>query len=92
MRGATIFEFDAVAPLGAGAGVTEVPPEVFAWLESICLQTAERGEAAWLRLTQRRGRRVVQVTSFVGVMRSPNGFNCISPARLGVTSAHAQGN
>ena len=45
MRGVTIFEFDAVAPLGAGAGVTEVPPEVFAWLESICLQTAERGEA-----------------------------------------------
>ena len=33
MRGVTIFEFDAVAPLGAGAGVTEVPPEVFAWLE-----------------------------------------------------------
>ncbi len=83
MRGATIFEFDAVAPLGAGAGVTEVPPEVFAWLESICLQTAERGEAAWLRLTQRRGRRVVQVTSFVGVMRSPNGFQLEVLPKLG---------
>jgi len=83
MRGATIFEFDAVAPLGAGAGVTEVPPEVFAWLESVCLQTAERGEAAWLRLTQRRGRRVVQVTSFVGVMRSPNGFQLEVLPKLG---------
>lgn len=83
MRGATIFEFEAVAPLGAGAGVTEVPPEVFAWLESICLQTAERGEAAWLRLTQRRGRRVVQVTSFVGVMRSPNGFQLEVLPKLG---------
>ncbi len=83
MSGATIFEFDAVAPLGAGAGVTEVPPEVFAWLERICLQTAERGEAAWLRLTQRRGRRVVQVTSFVGVMRSPNGFQLEVLPKLG---------
>ncbi len=32
------------------------------------------GEAAWLRLAQRRGRRVVQVTSFVGVIRAPDGF------------------
>lgn len=83
MSGETIFEFDAVAPLGAGAGVTEVPPEVFAWLERTCLQTAERGEAAWLRLTQRRGRRVVQVTSFVGVMRSPNGFQLEVLPKLG---------
>lgn len=83
MRSATIFEFDAVSPLGAGAAVTEVPPDVFAWLEDICLQTAERGEAAWLRLTQRRGRRVVQVTSFVGVMRSPNGFQLEVLPKLG---------
>lgn len=83
MRGATIFEFEAVAPLGANAGVTEVPIEVFAWLERICLQTAERGEAAWLRLTQRRGRRVVQVTSFVGVMRSPSGFQLEVLPKLG---------
>ena len=83
MSGETIFEFDAVAPVGAGAGVTEVPAEVFAWLERTCLQTAERGEAAWLRLTQRRGRRVVQVTSFVGVMRSPNGFQLEVLPKLG---------
>lgn len=83
MNGATIFEFDSVAPLGAGAGVTEVPAAVFAWLERICLQTAERGESAWLRLTQRRGRRVVQVTSFVGVMRSPTGFQLEVLPKLG---------
>jgi 5-methylcytosine-specific restriction enzyme subunit McrC len=63
--------------------VTEVPQEVFSWLERICLQTAERGEAAWLRLTQRRGRRVVQVTSFVGVMRSPDGFQLEGLPKLG---------
>ncbi len=83
MRGETIFEFDAVAPIGSGAGVTEVPQEVFAWLESICLKTAERGEAAWLRLTQRRGRRVVQVTSFVGVIRCSNGFQLEVLPKLG---------
>jgi 5-methylcytosine-specific restriction enzyme subunit McrC len=82
-RGETIFEFDAVAPTGAGAGVTEVPPEVFAWLERTCLQTAERGEASWLRLTQRRGRHVVQVTSYVGVMRSPSGFQLEVLPKLG---------
>lgn len=83
MRGVTIFEFDAVSPLGAGAGVTEVPADVFAWLEHTCLQTAERGEAAWLRLTQRRGRRAVQVSSFVGVMRSPSGFQLEVLPKLG---------
>ena len=73
MSGETIFEFDAVAPVGAGAGVTEVPAEVFSWLERTCLQTAERGEAAWLRLTQRRGRRVVQVEVVIGDTAIPIG-------------------
>lgn len=82
-RGETIFEFDAVAPSGTGAEVTEVPGEVYAWLEKTCLQTAENGEAAWLRLTQRRGRRVIQVTSFVGVMRSPSGFQLEVLPKLG---------
>jgi 5-methylcytosine-specific restriction enzyme subunit McrC len=80
---ATIFEFDVVAPPGARTGVTEVPAEVFAWLEQTCLKTAERGEQAWLRLTQRQGRRVVQVTSFVGVLRSPTGFQLEVLPKLG---------
>lgn len=78
MSGITIFEFDALVaatPGYAGAeNVHAVPDEVYAWLEDQCLRTAEQGEAAWLRLTQRRGRRVVQVTSFAGVIRTPDGF------------------
>ncbi|MCM2341160.1 McrC family protein [Rhodoferax sp.] len=77
MSGITIYEFDALVPTVPGFSETEglrgVPPTVFNWLELQCLRTAEQGEAAWLRLTQRRGRRSVQVTSFVGVIRAPDG-------------------
>lgn len=55
-------------------GLRTVPPEVFAWLESQALRLAEVRETSWLRLTQRRGRRAVQVTSFVGVIRAPGGY------------------
>ncbi len=51
-----------------------VPLSVFAWLELRALRAAEAGESAWLRVTQRRGRRAVQVTSFIGVIRAPDGF------------------
>jgi 5-methylcytosine-specific restriction enzyme subunit McrC len=78
MSGITIYEFDALVPSGPGFSDTEglrsVPPTVFNWLELQCLRTAEQGDAAWLRLTQRRGRRSVQVTSFVGVIRAPDGY------------------
>lgn len=78
MSGITIYEFDALvaaAPEGAGNdGVHVVPAKVFEWLESQCLRSAELGDASWIRLTQRRGRRAVQVTSFVGVIRAPDGY------------------
>lgn len=78
MNGITIYEFDALMTAGSDAadaeGVHRIPDKVYVWLEDQCLRAAEAGEAAWLRLTQRRGRRVVQVTSFVGVIRAPHGF------------------
>lgn len=78
MSGITIYEFDALMAAGLDAAEAEglhgIPDKVYSWLEDQCLRTAEAGEAAWLRLTQRRGRRVVQVTSFVGVIRAPDGF------------------
>lgn len=78
MNGITVYEFDALMAAesnGAAAdGLHGVPQNVYDWLEEQCLRCAEAEEAAWLRLTQRRGRRVVQVTSFVGVIRSPDGF------------------
>lgn len=78
MAGSTIHEFDALAAESSGAsdavGLRSVPPHVFAWLEAQALRVAEAGETAWLRLSQRRGRRVVQVASFVGVIRAPDGY------------------
>jgi len=78
MAGITIYEFDALVAMAPGApdagGQRAVPVSVFAWLELQALRIAEAGESAWLRLTQRRGRRAVQVTSFVGVIRTPDGF------------------
>jgi 5-methylcytosine-specific restriction enzyme subunit McrC len=73
-----IYEFDALVAAAAGVtdgvGLRTVPPQVFAWLEAQALRLAEVGETPWLRLTQRRGRRAVQVASFVGVIRAPDGY------------------
>lgn len=78
MNSLTIYEFDALAAVGANFsgidGVHLVPACVFGWLEEQCLRAADSGDAAWLRWAQRRGRRVIQVTSFVGVIRAPDGY------------------
>lgn len=78
MNGLTIYEYDALAPAGADCssieGMHKVPDKVFSWLEEQCIRAADAGNGAWLRWTQRRGRRVIQVTSFVGVIRAPDGF------------------
>lgn len=78
MNGITIYEFDALTVAGANVagaeGLYPVPDGVYGWLEDRCLRAAVEGEAVWLRLGQRHGRRVVQVTSFVGVIRAPGGF------------------
>lgn len=78
MNSLTIYEFDALAAAGADFsgidGIHTVPSSVFGWLEEQCLRAADAGEAAWFKWGQRRGRRVIQVTSFVGVIRAPDGF------------------
>ena len=78
MAGITIHEFDALVALPPGAldvdGLCAVPERVFAWLESQALRSTDAGDSTWLRLAQRRGHRTVQVTSFVGVIRAPDGF------------------
>ena len=78
MNGITIYEFDRLIaerkdPSGSD-GLHAIPVVVFEWLEGLCLKASGEGTAPWLRLTQRLGRRAVQVTSFVGVIRAPTGF------------------
>jgi len=78
VNGITIYEFDALVAARSEVAHDEdlhrIPDAVYHWLEDRCLRAAADGETAWLRLTQRRGRRVVQVCGFVGVIRAPNGF------------------
>jgi 5-methylcytosine-specific restriction enzyme subunit McrC len=78
MNGVTIFEFDALIARCVDApelgDLHPVPPDVFDWLETQALSASDEGRPAWLRLTQKRGRHAVQVNSFVGVIRSPQGF------------------
>ena len=87
MAGITIHEFGVLVAASTGAASADdwraVPFEVFAWLEAQALRSAEAGESAWLRLTQRRGRRAVQVTSFVGVIRAPDGYQIEVLPKLG---------
>ncbi|HHY0362566.1 TPA: McrC family protein [Vibrio cholerae] len=78
MVGLTLYEFDAMISETSGgtiaAGLRVVPTHVFNWLEAQALRSAETGESAWLKLTQRRGYKAVQVTSFVGVIRASDGY------------------
>ncbi|MEQ1729999.1 MAG: McrC family protein [Vicinamibacterales bacterium] len=95
MSGVTIYEFDSLAADDLGPTGSEhlrlVPQQVFAWLEERCLRAAEDGGAEWLRLTQRYGRRVVQVTSFVGVIRAPGGYQIEVLPKVGkATGTHVQ--
>lgn len=55
-------------------GVYQIPEAVFNWLEKQALCINEEEKSHWIRLTQRQGRRAVQVKSFVGVIRAPDGY------------------
>ena len=74
----TVYEFDALTAERPGdaaiAGLHYVPEQVFAWLKGEALRFAELGGATWLRLAQAHGRPAVRVNSFVGVIRTPCGF------------------
>lgn len=68
-----VYEYDAIVAESAGlpAGAHAVPARVFSWLESEC----HLGEdARWIRMASRHGKRAIQVTGYVGVIRAPCGF------------------
>jgi 5-methylcytosine-specific restriction enzyme subunit McrC len=54
-----------------GDNVHVIPRETFEWLETRCFR--DDSDAPWLRPVRWRGRRAVQVTSFVGVIQPPKG-------------------
>jgi len=87
MNSTTIFEFDKVVEAKAGAVGLTVPRRVFAWLETQCLRTD--GDArGWLKLTQLNGQWAIQVTSYVGVIRAPCGFQIEVLPKTGRHTSH----
>lgn len=87
----TIFEFDVLGPEGTELSnlksVHLVPIPVFVWLERECARVADAGESSWLRWAQRAGRRVIQVTSFVGVINTVDNYHIEVLPKIGrVTS------
>ncbi|MGY2320735.1 McrC family protein [Pseudomonas azotoformans] len=94
MVGISIFEFDtltASSPCSTDmVGQRKVSAEIFTWLETQALRSTEAGEGTWLRLTHRHGRKAIQVKSFVGVIRCPNGFQIEVLPKLGKTNGEKE--
>ena len=68
-----------------------VPIGVYRWLEGQCAVLADSEETAWLRLTGRHGRAAIQVTSFAGVVRAPDGFQIEVLPKVGKVLAGGDG-
>ena len=73
----TLFEFDAVyvgeADMAAeSCRLFGVPQTVYDWLEKQCLCMEDT--ARWLNLTRKNRAKAIQFTGYVGVLRSPDGF------------------
>ena len=77
MKDITIYEFDALCParsdFSGSQTLRTVPANIYEWLEKQCRELADSKDATWLRFTRHHGRPAVQVTSFVGVVRMPDG-------------------
>jgi 5-methylcytosine-specific restriction enzyme subunit McrC len=77
--GITVYEFDAFTRRRSSTDAHEdlhvLPAAIYDWLEAQSLNLSDAGDAAWLRLGQRGGRRVVQVTSYAGVIPSVDTSN-----------------
>jgi len=85
----TIFEFDAVTAPSREVSPNDVPQGVYDWLEQLCLNT-EEGAPRWLKRTQRSGRRAIQVSSYVGVLRAPCGFQIEVLPKIGKTDGQTK--
>jgi 5-methylcytosine-specific restriction enzyme subunit McrC len=85
----TIFEFEKVLDETHGSTGNVVPQRVFSWLESQCLRTDEK-TLAWLKLTQLHGRRAIQITNYVGVIRAPCGFQIEVLPKIGKNTTQAE--
>jgi len=74
----TLFEFDSVFSGKSNPEISNinrlfgVSETVYNWLEKQCLSMDDA--ARWLKLTRKNGVKATQFTGYVGVLRSPCGF------------------
>lgn len=73
MNSLVIFEFDKVVEANNGLSGHAVPSRVFTWLEAQSLKNDD-SNLDWLKPSQLNGQRALQVTSYVGVISAPCGF------------------
>jgi len=73
MTNKTIYEYDVLTNSQSGTGMNSVNPDSFDWLEKKALHTSESRDSSWLRLTQEKGKRVIKVLNYVGVIQIPHG-------------------
>lgn len=85
----TVFEFEKIIDETHGSAGNVVPRRVFSWLESKCLRTDEK-TLAWLKLTQLHGRRAIQISNYVGVIRAPCGFQIEVLPKIGRNTTPAE--
>jgi 5-methylcytosine-specific restriction enzyme subunit McrC len=74
----TLFEFDAVYAGGSSPEIEKnrlfgVPQSVYDWLEIQCIGMNDDA-SRWLKLTRKNSIKAIQFTGYVGVLRSPDGF------------------
>ncbi|MGC9492668.1 McrC family protein, partial [Vibrio genomosp. F10] len=72
---ATVFEYGYLCAEveGEAYGFTLISQQSFCYLEQLCLGTKSRETAQLLQLRVRNGLKVLQVKSYVGVLRTPSG-------------------
>lgn len=73
MNSLTVFEYGKVVEANDGSSDHGVPSQVFAWLESQSRRTDD-GAPIWLKHSKLNGQRAIQFTNYVGVVRTPSGY------------------
>jgi 5-methylcytosine-specific restriction enzyme subunit McrC len=87
------FEFDKLVASVSGDGGPkqadapfEVQPHVFNWLESEARYNSASGRSTWIRPSRQRGAPAVEFTSYVGVVRAPDGTQIEILPKIGKSS------
>ncbi|CAM8658076.1 McrC McrBC 5-methylcytosine restriction system component [Oxalobacteraceae bacterium] len=87
----TCYEFHKLVSKDSGLEQADdlkvVTPQVFEWLEGVARGDPTPGTPAWIRPSRRRGSPAVELTSYVGVVRAPDGTQIEILPKIGKSTA-----